>query len=97
MSLHETADMIGQRRQVSAEAVLEQRADLRGYQHQYLHVTCGDIQAEEGLRTATMAVDYLCHFGWRLVTISHLAGTLYATVRRDLVPPLAAQGGEPHV
>jgi hypothetical protein len=96
MSLRETADVIGQRRQVSAEAVLEQRADLRGYQHHYLHVTCDDIEAEDGLRNATLAVDYLCHFGWRLVSISHVAGTLYATVRRDLVPP-QSQGDESDV
>lgn len=88
ISVNETAEVIAKRRTVTAAAVLEQRADLRAYPHHYLHVSSGPAPGDgHGLLTATIAVDYLRHFGWRLVTIVHLDGTVYATVRRDLAPP----------
>lgn len=96
INLYETAEAIAQRREVTAEAVLEQRADLRGYPHHYLRMTSAAINRSDGLHTITIAVDYLRHYGWRLVTITVLDGTVVATVGRDLAPA-PADRGESHV
>jgi len=95
-SLYQTAETIAQRREVTAEAVLEQRADLRGYPHHYLRMTSDAINHNEALHTVTIAVDYLRHYGWRLVTITVLDGTVVATVGRDLAPAIPDRG-ESHV
>lgn len=91
-SLYQTAETIAQRREVTAEAVLEQRADLRGYPHHYLRMTSDAINRSDRLHTITIAVDYLRHYGWQLLTITVLDGTVVATVGRDLAPSLANRG-----
>lgn len=91
-NLYETAETIFQRREVTAEAVLEQRADLRAYPHHYLRMTSDANNRSDGLHTITIAVDYLRHYGWQLVTITVLDGTVIATVGRDLTPPQADRG-----
>jgi hypothetical protein len=83
MSQIETAAMLASQRQVTAQALLENRADLRGYPHRYLAVHSYTLLRGEGMRAVMAAVELLDGYGWALVTITQVDNNLYAVMRQQ--------------
>jgi hypothetical protein len=87
MSTIETSEMIAQNRTVTADALLEGRADLRSYPFKHLAVLSRRGVATERVSFAVAAVEVLSQYGWELVNVAEFAdsGLVYAFVRlRDM-------------
>jgi predicted ATPase len=83
----ETAEMIGQRRRVSAEALLEGRADLSQYPFQLLTIQTLRGAGIERVAYCTSAAEFLMQYGWELVSVGNFteSNVVCAIVRR--IPP----------
>ncbi len=80
----ETADQIAASRRVSAEAVLEGRADLSRYPFQLLTVQTVRGTGVERVAYAASAAEFLMRYGWELVNIGNFTGSnvVCAVMRR---------------
>jgi hypothetical protein len=86
MSQVETAQMIAGQRTVTAQALLENRADLRGYPYRYLAIHSYTLLRGEGIRILMAAIELLENYGWTLVTVTHVDNNLYAMMRQAKAP-----------
>ncbi|WBB69353.1 transcriptional regulator [Micromonospora sp. WMMD812] len=84
MAAAETPEQIARTRTVSAEAVLGNRADLRGYPYRLLSVVSQRGMGGDQVTTAVAAAEVLEAYGWELVTVSEFASSrmVYAILRR---------------
>jgi predicted ATPase len=82
----ETADMIAKTRRVSAEALLEGRADLSQYPFQLLTVTTLRGMGVERVAYAASAAEFLMQYGWELVSLGNFteSNVVCAVMRRRL-------------
>jgi hypothetical protein len=71
----ETAEMIGRTRTVTANALLEGRADLSVYPFQLLAVVSQRGVGAERVGYAVAAAEMLMQYGWDLVSVSEFAGS----------------------
>ena len=80
----ETADQIAKTRRVSAEALLEGRADLTQYPFQLLTVQALRGMGVERVAYAASAAEFLMGYGWDLVTIGNFteSNVVCAVMRR---------------
>ncbi|MEV6491108.1 transcriptional regulator [Actinoplanes sp. NPDC051633] len=65
----ETADMIAKTRRVSAEGLLEGRADLSQYPFQLLTIQTLRGAAVERIAYVASAAEFLMQYGWDLVNV----------------------------
>ncbi|HEY0696294.1 MAG TPA: hypothetical protein VGD43_00610 [Micromonospora sp.] len=82
MSRHVTPERLAQARVVSADSILHNLVDLRGYPHRHLAVTCPPEFGGGRISKLLAAVEYLGHFGWELVNVTEVSSTVYAFLRR---------------
>ncbi|TDC38678.1 transcriptional regulator [Micromonospora sp. 15K316] len=84
MATRETPEQVARTRTVTAEAVLTDRADLRGYPHRLLSVVSHRGIGSDQVTQALAAAEVLESFGWELVTVSEFASSrmVYAVLRR---------------
>lgn len=80
----ETVEMITGVRTVTAAAILENRADLRGYPYQYLAVGSQGWNGVRRMADALAAAEVLSRFGWDLVNMAEFSEskTVFAFLRR---------------
>lgn len=71
-------------RTVTAEAILGNRADLRGYPYRLLCVVVQRGIGGDQVTQAVAAAEVLEAYGWELVTVSEFASSriVYAILRR---------------
>jgi hypothetical protein len=86
MANRETPETIARTRMVSAEAVLNNTADLRGYPYRYLAVGAFYGIGPERVTNALAAAEALDRWGWDLVHVAELTSSnlVYAFLRRRL-------------
>lgn len=72
MSNRETPEKIARTRMVSAEAILGNTADLRGYPHRYLAIHAVYGVGMERVTTALAAAEVLGRWGWELLHVAEL-------------------------
>lgn len=84
MATPETAEMIARTRIVSAEAVLNNTADLRGYPHRYLAIMSHRGVGPERATYALMAAEVLDRLGWELLNVAEFGSSklVHAFLRR---------------
>lgn len=82
MSQVETAAMLANQRVVTAQGLLENRVDLRGYPHRYIAVHSYTLVRGEGLRALMAATELLENYNWTLVTMTQVDNNLYAVMRQ---------------
>ncbi|GIJ30767.1 hypothetical protein Vqi01_59290 [Micromonospora qiuiae] len=84
MAAPETPEQITRTRTVTAEAILGNRADLRGYPYRLLSVVARRGIGGDQITQAVAAAEVLEAFGWELVTVAELASSrmVYAVLRR---------------
>jgi hypothetical protein len=84
MSNRETAEVMARTRIVSAEAVLNHTADLRGYPHRHLAILSHRGVGPERVTYALMAADALDRFGWELLNVAEFGSSklVHAFLRR---------------
>ncbi|MFF4891785.1 hypothetical protein [Micromonospora chersina] len=75
---------LAQERVVSADVILEGRADLRAYPHRHLVVAAKHSWGRSGWRSLMEAVEHLSNYGWELVNVTSVGDghLLYAAMRR---------------
>lgn len=78
----ETAEMIANRRYVSAQALLEGRADLRSYPYRNLAIHGFIHVMGERVQLLLTAVEMVEQWGWELVTMIEINQSVYAFMRR---------------
>lgn len=80
----ETPEQIVRTRTVTAEAVLGNRIDLRGYPYRLLSVVVNRGIGGDQMTQALAAAEVLETVGWELVTISEIGSNrmLYVVLRR---------------
>jgi hypothetical protein len=83
MSQIETAAMIANQRTVTAAALLENRADLRGYPHRYVAIHSYTLLRGEGMRALMAAIELLEGYNWTLITVTQVDNNLYAVMRQQ--------------
>ncbi|GAB1694791.1 hypothetical protein KRM28CT15_65940 [Krasilnikovia sp. M28-CT-15] len=81
MARLETAETIARNMTVTAEGILNNRADLGSYPHRHLCVV-GGRPADMGRLLAV--VEHLSHWGWELVNVTSFgeSSTVHAFLRR---------------
>jgi hypothetical protein len=84
MPTSETPEVIARTRTVTAQAVLENRADLRAYPYRHLAILAHRGVGAERVTYAVAAAEVLSQFGWDLVNVSEFAASdlVYAFLRR---------------
>ena len=84
MSNLDTPEAIARLRMVNAEAVLENRVDLRGYPYRNLAIRAQRGFSPERVTTAVAAAEVLDRFGWELLNVAEFGTTrlVYAFLRR---------------
>lgn len=82
MSQIETAAMLASQRVVTAQGLLENRADLRGYPHRYIAIHSYALLRGEGMRHLMAATELLENYHWTLVTMTQVDNNLYAVMRQ---------------
>jgi len=82
MSQIETAAMLANQRVVTAQGLLENRVDLRGYPHRYIAVHSYTLLRGEGLRVLMAAIELLESYNWALITVTQVDNNLYAVMRQ---------------
>ncbi len=84
MTRQETPEQIARTRTVTAEAVLGNRVDLRGYPFRLLSVIVNRGIGGDQLTQALAAAEVLEAVGWELVTITEIGSNrmVYAVLRR---------------
>ncbi|MFX0593930.1 transcriptional regulator [Melissospora conviva] len=84
MAPAETPEQIMHTRTVTADTVLSNRVDLRGYPYRLLTVVANRGIGAHQMTQAVAAAEVLEALGWELVTISEIGNSqlLYAVVRR---------------
>ncbi|TYC01197.1 transcriptional regulator [Micromonospora sp. WP24] len=85
MAALETPEHVARTRTVTAEAVLANRVDLRGYPHRLLSVVSHRGIGGDQITQALAAAEVLESFGWELVTVSEFASSrlVHAVLRRS--------------
>jgi hypothetical protein len=83
-----TPPQLAQTRIVSAEAVLGNEVDFRGYPYRHLAIVAKPRLTNSGVTQLLEAVEYLGHYGWELVNVTPGGGShlLYAFLRRSPAP-----------
>ena len=84
MAAPETPEQITRTRTVTAEAILGNRVNLRGYPYRLLCVVAGRGIGSDQVTQAVAAAEVLEAFGWELVAISEFGSSrmVYAILRR---------------
>ena len=82
MSQIETAAMLANQRVVTAQGLLENRADLRGYPHRYIAIHSYPLLRGEGMRVLMAAIELLENYQWTLISVTQVDNNLYAVMRQ---------------
>ncbi|MEU8298905.1 transcriptional regulator [Micromonospora sp. NPDC048909] len=87
MPAREAPEQIARTRTVTADAVLGNRVDLRGYPYRLLSVVSHGVGGDR-VTQAIAAAEVLETFGWELVTVSEFGSSrmVYAVLRRVAGP-----------
>jgi hypothetical protein len=89
----ESADMLARSRLVTAQAVLEGRADMRAYPFRYLAVHGHVHVGGDRVSALLAAVEVVEKWGWELVTFLEYDKSVYAFMRRTTYQPSAGPPG----
>ena len=82
--------MIARSRLVTAQALFEGRADLRGYPYQLLGVVSQQGAGMDNLSAVIGCAEFLLAYGWDLVNVAEFTGSNNACAvmrRRPGLPP----------
>ncbi|MEU5566782.1 transcriptional regulator [Micromonospora musae] len=84
MATLETPEHVARTRTVTADAVLANRVDLRGYPHRLLSVVSHRGIGGDQVTQALAAAEVLESFGWELVTVAEFTSSrlVHAVLRR---------------